>query len=91
MEIDINTIARLARIHLNDAEKKRYQEELSAVLDYVDTLSALSLEDVEVTTHAVEQSGVMRSDTVAPHLERTHALQNAPDHDGAHVIVPRVV
>ena len=91
MEMDITKIARLARLDLSEEEKARYQTELSAVLDYAQSLSDLDLEGVDETVQVVDQEGALRGDQVMPHMTRQAALDNAPDHDGSHIIVPRVV
>ena len=91
MEMDITKIARLARLELSEEEKTRYQKELSAVLAYAQSLSDLDLEGVDETIQVVEQEGALRDDHVAPHMTRQAALDNAPEHDGSHIIVPRVV
>lgn len=71
-------VAHLARLELTESEKTQYQEQLSAVLDYVATLDELNLDDVPPTAHAVSRSNVFRDDEVEPSLPLASVLANAP-------------
>ena len=72
-------IARLARLRLTEDEVERMAEELSGILEHVETLSALDLDGVEPTTHVVALENVMRPDEPVPSLTREQALAGAPD------------
>ena len=77
---DVEKVAHLARLHLDEAEKAQYQEQLSQVLAYVDKLEELDLEDVPLTTHAVARHNVLREDLARPSLPLADVLFNAPAH-----------
>jgi len=44
---DVEHIAKLARIELNEQEKKKYQEQLGKVLDYFDKLKQVKTDGIE--------------------------------------------
>jgi aspartyl-tRNA(Asn)/glutamyl-tRNA(Gln) amidotransferase subunit C len=88
---DVEHVARLARLALTDAEKERMEAELSSILQYIDALSALDVEGVEPTSHAVPLVNVMRDDDVRPCLPVDAMLANAPDRAGDSVRVPRII
>ena len=88
---DVEHVARLARLHLTDAEKERMRAELSAILAYVDKLRALDTEGVEPTSHAVPLVNVMREDDVRPSLLLDAMAANAPDRVGDLFRVPRII
>ena len=84
-------VARLARLHLDDAEVDRMSTELSSILGHIETLSELDLTDVEATTHVVDVGSALRPDAVRPSLPRDVAFEQAPDvaDDGFRVPSPQ--
>jgi aspartyl-tRNA(Asn)/glutamyl-tRNA(Gln) amidotransferase subunit C len=65
---------------LTDAEKLRYQEQLSAVLDYAERLNELDTTGVPPTASAVNILNVMREDIVEPSLTVEDVLFNTIQH-----------
>jgi len=90
-DIDVDHVARLARLALSDAEKTRMRTELAAILRYIDKLRELSVEGVEPTSHAVPLVNVMREDQPRPCLSRDAMMANAPDPVGDLFRVPRII
>jgi aspartyl-tRNA(Asn)/glutamyl-tRNA(Gln) amidotransferase subunit C len=88
---DVEHVARLARLALSEAEQARMQEQLSAILGYIDTLRELDVEGVEPTSHAVPVVNVMRDDETWTCLPRPQAMANAPDPAGEFFRVPRII
>jgi aspartyl-tRNA(Asn)/glutamyl-tRNA(Gln) amidotransferase subunit C len=72
-------VARLARLHLDDAEVERMADELSKVLDHVERIGELELSDVPPTSHVVDIAGVMRPDEPVECLPREVILAAAPE------------
>ena len=72
-------VARLARLELSEDEQARMAEELSKVLDYMETIGELDLADVEPTSHVVAVENVLRPDEPRPCLPQQVALASAPD------------
>ncbi len=91
MNIDVDHVARLARLALTPEEKARIGEQLAKILTYIDTLNRLGTEGVEPTTHAVPVVNVMRDDEVGPCLSPDEALANAPDRVEGFFRVPRII
>lgn len=88
---DVEHVARLARLALTDAEKRRIREELASILAYVDTLRSLDTAGVEPTAHVVPLVNVMREDEPGPCLPADAALGGAPDRSDAFFRVPRIL
>lgn len=88
---DVEHVARLARLALSEGELARMQEELGAILAYIDQLRQLDVTGVEPTTHAVALTDVMRADEPEPCLPGEAALANAPDRSGDLFRVPRII
>jgi aspartyl-tRNA(Asn)/glutamyl-tRNA(Gln) amidotransferase subunit C len=73
-------VARLARLELSDEEIGRFSDELSKVLDWVETIEELGdLEDVPPTSHVIEVENVLREDEPRPSLPVEQVLASAPD------------
>ena len=81
-------VARLARLALSDEEIEPMARELSSVLDHVAKIAELSLDDVAPTSHVVEVTGALRSDTPRPCLPRELVLAQAPDANDEGFVVP---
>jgi aspartyl-tRNA(Asn)/glutamyl-tRNA(Gln) amidotransferase subunit C len=73
-------VARLARLELTEEEVGRFSDELSKVLDHIETIGELGdMDDVEPTSHVVAVENALRADEPRPSLPREEALQSAPD------------
>ncbi|GHB92317.1 Asp-tRNA(Asn)/Glu-tRNA(Gln) amidotransferase subunit GatC [Cerasicoccus arenae] len=90
-EIDIDKVARLARLDLSDEEKRTYSAQLGQVLEHMDKLNALDLDGVEPTAHSFPLSNVLDEDEEQPGFTVEEALRNAPKARDNQVVVPKVV
>ena len=81
-------VARLARLELTDDEVTKFQEQLSAILDAVSTVSELDLSDVPPTAHPLEIQNAWDEDVPRPCLPIDDVFANAPDRDGDFFRVP---
>ncbi len=88
---DVEYVAGLAQLTLDDAAKERLVDELGQILGYVEKLDELDTSGVEPTMHVVEMTNVFRDDEVRPSLPRDTALANAPKHDGEYFLVPKIL
>ena len=59
---DVAHIAHLARIALTDAEKKKFEKELSAILAFVEELNEADTSTVAEMTGGTRMENVMRED-----------------------------
>ena len=88
---EVEHVAHLARLHLDNEELDLMTEQLDMILSYVAKLEELDTEGVEPTTHAFSITNAFREDIVEPSLEQEKALANGPDHSDDSFIVPRVI
>lgn len=88
---DVESVARLARLELSDAEKERMRAELDGILAYIDKLRALDTSGIAPTSHAVPVTNVMRDDVERPSLPQDEMLANAPDRQGELFRVPKII
>jgi aspartyl-tRNA(Asn)/glutamyl-tRNA(Gln) amidotransferase subunit C len=90
-KIDIEYVAKLARIALSDDEKAKFSEQLGSVLGYIEKLEELNTEGVEPTAHPHPMENVWQEDVVSSELSVEAALQNAPKQRQNMIVVPKVV
>jgi len=88
---DVEYVARLAHLAVDDAAKERLAGEMGDILGYMDKLNELNTDDIEPMMHAQEMTNVYRDDEVKPSLTREEALRNAPQTDGEYFLVPRIL
>lgn len=87
----VEHVAHLARLHLTDEEIDRMQEQLSRILQAIETLAEVDTSHVGPTASVIALENVMRDDVVTPALGREAALANAPLRDDPFLRVPTVL
>lgn len=88
---DVDHVAELAHLSFNADEKKQLANEMSRILDYIDTLNELDTAGVPPMAHGLDHQNVTRKDEADTRISHEQALENAPDTDGTYVRVPRVI
>ena len=88
---DVEKVALLARLRLEEDEIEPLTAQLGAILGYIERLSEVDTEGIEPMAHAVERTNVLRDDVETPMLPRESALANAPKTDGRYFLVPRIL
>ena len=91
VQIDIDHVARLARLDLSDQEKARMRVQLGVILDHAAKVGEVAAADVPPTASAIPRANVFREDVPEPSLPAVEALRNAPERDGDRFRVPRIV
>ncbi len=88
---EIEHVARLARLELNETEKEMFTGQMDAILAYVDKLNELDTAGIIPTSHAVPVENAFREDVVSPSFTTDNALLNAPDRADNFFRVPKVI
>jgi aspartyl-tRNA(Asn)/glutamyl-tRNA(Gln) amidotransferase subunit C len=88
---EIVHVAKLARLHLDDAAVELYAKQLGDILTYMDTLNRLDTTEVPPTSHAIFINNAFRDDEVKPSIPVAKALANAPESEDGSFIVPKVI
>ncbi|MGH2689365.1 MAG: Asp-tRNA(Asn)/Glu-tRNA(Gln) amidotransferase subunit GatC [Actinomycetota bacterium] len=88
---DVEHVARLARLALDDAELDALQAQLSKILEHAARVTALDTEGVPPTSHAIPLANVFRPDEPVPGLTQDEALALAPEAEAGHFRVPRII
>jgi aspartyl-tRNA(Asn)/glutamyl-tRNA(Gln) amidotransferase subunit C len=94
-QIEVEKIAELAHLELTAEEKHSFSVQLAAIVEYIDQLNELDTSTVNPWQQrgagGVINSDATREDVVEPSLGQEKALDQAPDHDDGHFLVPRVI
>jgi aspartyl-tRNA(Asn)/glutamyl-tRNA(Gln) amidotransferase subunit C len=91
VEIDIDHVARLARLALTEDEKSRLRDQLALILEYAAKVSEVAAGDVPPTSYAIPRANVFREDVPEPSLPQAEALANAPETEDGRIKVVRIV
>jgi aspartyl-tRNA(Asn)/glutamyl-tRNA(Gln) amidotransferase subunit C len=90
---DVEAIASLAQLELDDSEIDLFGRQLAEILTYVEQLQRIDTTGVPPTASVVSAHAADRDDVVRPSLDRADAIANAPDaaHQAGLFRVPRVI
>lgn len=90
---DVEAIASLAQLELDDAEIDLFGRQLAEILAYVEQLQRIDTTGVPPTASVVSAHAADRDDLVRPSLDRAEAIANAPDaaRQAGLFRVPRVI
>lgn len=91
VEIDIDHVARLARLELTDEERARLREQLGVILEHAAKVGEVAAEEVPPTAYAIPRSNVLRPDEITPSLTLEEVLSNAPEVESDRFKVPKIV
>jgi len=90
-DLDLDHVARLARIALTPEEKAKFSAQIGDVIAYIAQLKEVDVSGVEPTAHAFPVHNVWADDLAQPGLPVEEALRNAPARIGNLIAVPKVV
>jgi aspartyl-tRNA(Asn)/glutamyl-tRNA(Gln) amidotransferase subunit C len=90
VEIDIEHVAKLARLHLTADEKTQLAAQLEQILAHAARVGEVAVADVAPTASPIPRANVYREDTPEPSLPVDEALRNAPEREGDRFRVPRI-
>ncbi|MGN1097529.1 MAG: aspartate--tRNA ligase [Clostridia bacterium] len=90
-KIDVENVAKLARLSLSADEKAAMATDMEAIIDFANQLSEVETGDTEITAHVIPLSNVFHEDKPVSEFERDAMLANAPTKANGYVSVPRVV
>jgi aspartyl-tRNA(Asn)/glutamyl-tRNA(Gln) amidotransferase subunit C len=88
---EVENIAHLARLEIDDQHKEALCEQLSSILDYMDKLAHVDVTGVAPASGAAFMHNVLREDVPHSSPGPDVTLANAPQKDANYYLVPRVV
>jgi aspartyl-tRNA(Asn)/glutamyl-tRNA(Gln) amidotransferase subunit C len=87
---EVEHIALLAHLQLEEKEKEKYCQQLTSILDHADRLRQVDTSTISPTTTVLPLRTVLRDDEVRESLPREDALANAPEKDRQMFRIPPV-
>jgi aspartyl-tRNA(Asn)/glutamyl-tRNA(Gln) amidotransferase subunit C len=91
VEIDVEHVARLARLGLTEEERERLRTQLAVILEHAERVREVAAEYVPPTAQPLPQRNVFRDDEPWQCLPRDEALAGAPEVEGGRFKVPRII
>lgn len=88
---EVEEIALLARLHLEEPELEAMGAELGAILSHFRSIAVADTNEIAPMTHAVPTDAPLRADAPAPSLPAAEALRAAPRRDGDLIVVPAIL
>ncbi|MBU1177197.1 Asp-tRNA(Asn)/Glu-tRNA(Gln) amidotransferase subunit GatC [Patescibacteria group bacterium] len=91
--MDINHIAKLARLGLSEKEKEKLEKELPSILKFVDKLNEVKADKIDPTTQVTGLENVVRKDKarVKSKQETEKLLKLVPNIKDRHVKVKAIL
>ncbi len=77
MKIDVFHIAKLASLPLSDEEKKKFEKQLTSILEYIEKLNEVDTKDIAPTSQVTGLENITREDDTKPSLLQEETLSNA--------------
>lgn len=87
----VQTVAQLARLYLNEDDVEEMGKKLSQILEFMEKLNEVDTDDVEPTSHILEITNVFRDDVVVPCATTEEILKLAPKRKDNFIVVPKVI
>ena len=79
---EVQHIAGLARIGLDEKELEKYSKDISSILDWIEQLKEVDIEGVEPTAHIAGMENVSRKDKVADFENKKAIVKLFPEETG---------
>ena len=88
---DVERIAYLARLAIDEQDIPNYTENLSNILQLVDEMQAIDTSGVEPLAHPLDGEQRLRADVVSETNQREQLQQVAPATEEGLFLVPKVI
>lgn len=88
---DVEKIAHLARLEINEADIPLYANNLSNILNLVEQMNAVDTAGVEPMAHPLDASQRLRPDTITETDQRELFQSIAPQVEAGLYLVPKVI
>lgn len=90
-DIDMETLASLARLRLTDEEKSAFSEQIRQILGFFQQLQSVDVRSVAPMAHPFDMEGPLREDIPGRGWTPERALMNAPETRENQLVVPKVI
>ena len=87
---DLEHVATLARLQLSDSEKRKFVQQMAAILEYFEKLDAVKTADTELIDQINKMENVTTEDKIGRKLDHQVLLANAPEQEEGFIKVKAV-
>ena len=88
---EVNRIAWLARLAIDNDKTQAYAQDLSGILNFIEQMSAVDTDAVAPMAHPLDQAQRLRPDAVTEADQRALFQQLAPAVEAGLYLVPKVI
>ena len=88
---DVEHVAYLARLGLNDAELRTLEGQLNHIVDQYAIFAQLDTDAIPPTAQTIELENILREDIARESLPAEAVLGNAAERDGDFIVVPAIL
>ena len=88
---EVNKVAHLARLELNEDEINNHADQLEKILKYIKQLEKIDTDDVPCTTRAIEVTNVFRKDEYKKSNCTEELLELGPSREEKFFKVPKII
>ena len=87
----VEKVAGIARIHLTDSEKKKFERDMKSILEAFGSLDRAKTDGIEPAFQPIPVKDVLREDVIEPCLTQEEALSNTKHKENGFFKGPKVV
>ena len=88
---EVNKVAHLARLELNEDEINNHAEQLEKILGYIKQLEKIDTDDIPCTTRAIEVINIFRKDANKNSECIEEILNLGPSKEDKYFKVPKII
>jgi aspartyl-tRNA(Asn)/glutamyl-tRNA(Gln) amidotransferase subunit C len=88
---DIQKIAYLARLGIEESAMPEYASSLTEILDFVEQMNSVDTDNIQPMAHPQDMVQRLREDVVTEENNRELLMQNAPKAEKGLFLVPKVI
>jgi len=88
---DVDKIAHLARINIEEKDTQAYLQNITSILDLVDQMQEVDTSDIEPLAHPMDAIQRLRADDVTEKNQRELLQSVAPSVEEGLFLVPKVI
>ena len=88
---EVQKVAQLARLELNENEINNHAVQLEKILKYIEQLEKINTNDVSCTTRAIEVINVFRKDEKKDYVNNEELLDLGPSREDKFFKVPKII
>ena len=87
----LNRIAKLASLKIEDSERQKLKDDMTAILSWVDKLNEVDTSEIEPITQMTSEKNRVRKDENNENISVENALKNASLKSDNYFVAPKVI